>query len=449
MSTSRVPLGPHRGSVPRIDRRWRVPPSINRDLGERLDGERILEESSGDLGLLLWRTARDVALWAATPGESRADLFAAETADARVNLVTASELPDALSGPLDTLHAMLVEADRADAEIVMICCGEVAAWARGARLPHTALAFAQTGASAAPASGDAAVFVGVCAREAGQTTRADTWLRRAVAVSRRERNGVAYVAALVELGVLNEQRDQLLRAERFYRLAMRASRRTRARPARLRAAHALFRLARLDGDDASAAQFALSAETAFEADTAGAGGLMLDLARFWMDVGEVGRARGVLRRLVPALLTMNLAEQLCAFALTAKAQATPGRRESGGVAWRAAWVLLAHTELPDMVRYTAALDLAHAAWTVDDARGFTAARQAVLRLAPQEVYPAAAKQMRDLAAYLTWGEELRSLAQREFGFSRAVVESLEPSTLLDAYQRGLTATAAVLEMLDH
>ncbi|WP_420125277.1 hypothetical protein [Longimicrobium sp.] len=369
---------------------------MDRDLGERLDGERILEESPGDLGLLLWRTARDVALWAMTPEETRAGLFAAGTTDARVRLVTATELPDALSGPVDTLHAMLGEPDRADAEIVMLCCGEVAAWSRGAGLPHTAVAFAQAGASAAPLSGDAAVFVGVCAWEAGQSVRADTWLRRAVAVSRRERNGAAYSAALVELGALNDRQDKLLRAERFYRLAMRASRRTRARDARMRAAHALFRLARRKGDDVSAAQFALSAQKACEDDAAGAGGLLLDLARFWTDVSEIERARGALRRLVPALLTMDPAGQLCAFALTARAQSVPGRRNSGSVAWRAAWVLLGNKELPDAVRCAAALDLAHAARTVGDLRAFRAARRAVLVLAPQAEYPAVAERMAEL-----------------------------------------------------
>jgi hypothetical protein len=377
-------------------RRWCVPPAIERDLGERLDGERILEESPGDLGLLLWRTARDVTLWAMTPLKMRGDLFADGTASARVALVTGTELPDTLAAPVDTLYAMLGEPDRADAEIVMLCCGEVAAWARRAGLPHTAVAFAQAGASAAPKSGDAALFVGVCAREAGQTVRADTWLRRAVAVSRRERNGVAYSAALVESGALNERLGNLLRAERSYRLAMRASRRYRVRDARMRAVHALFRLARRKGDNASAAQFALGVQRAFVPDAAGAGDILLDLARFWTDVGETGRARGALRRLVPALLTMEPARQLAVFALTARAQAMPGRPNSGSVSWRAAWVLLGHKELPDAVRYAAALDLAHAAWIGGDLRAFRAARRTALGLAPQAEFPSAAAAMAKL-----------------------------------------------------
>lgn len=276
----------------RIARSRGVPPVMLRDRGARLDGQRILEESPGDLGLLLWRTARDVALWAMTPEDGRAGLFADGTAGARLALVTATELPAMLSAPVDTLHAMLSEPDRADADIVMICCLEVAAWARSAGRPHTAAAFAQAGAMAAPASGDAALFAGVCARGAGQPGRAWGWLRQAVTVAREEQNWPACASALVELGALKESRGKLLRAERFYRRAMRAAGRHGERGERMRAAHGLFRLARQQGDQASAAQFALSAQRAFEPDAPGAADLLLDLARFWTDVGEVARARG-------------------------------------------------------------------------------------------------------------------------------------------------------------
>jgi tetratricopeptide (TPR) repeat protein len=371
---------------------------MERDLGERLDGERILGETQGDVGLLLWRTARDVALWAMTPGARRAALFAEGTADAR--LMTAAELPDKLAAPVDTLHGLLGEPERADPEIVMLCCGEVAAWARRAGLPHTAAAFAQAGAAAAPKSGDAALLVGMCAREAGQLVRADTWLRRAVALARRERNGAAYSYALVELGAVNETRGKLVRAERFYRLAWRASRRRRARGARMRAAHALFRLARCNGDKASAARFALSAQLAFETDAAGTGdGLLLELARFWTDIGEAERARGALRRLVPALLRMEPSGQLAVLALTARVRATLGQHpRSGNASWRAAWVLLGNEELPDAVRCAAAVDLAHAARKGGDLRSFRAARRVALGLAPQAEFPAVAERLAKL-----WG----------------------------------------------
>ncbi|HYW12508.1 MAG TPA: hypothetical protein VE871_11125, partial [Longimicrobium sp.] len=263
-----------------------------RDPAEKLEGDSILQETPGELGLLLWETARDVALWGSTPPKIRDALFSGGPGHGRSALLAGTELPGTVSASVHTLHGMLAIPDRADAEIVSLCCLEVAAWARAAGLPRTAVAFAQAGAVAAPEFGDAALSVGAYARAAGQDARAETWLRRAVAVSRREGNRVAYASALVELGAVYEARAQTVRAERLYRIAFRAARRYGARAARMRAAHGLFRISRRQGDDATAAQFALAALRAFEPDAPEAAtGLLLDLARFWTDAGQQARAR--------------------------------------------------------------------------------------------------------------------------------------------------------------
>jgi tetratricopeptide (TPR) repeat protein len=368
-----------------------------RDPGDRLEGDRILSESPGELGLLLWRTARDVTLWGTTPEELRENLFADCSAESRIALLVSVELPGRVAPAVDTLNAMLGAPGNADAEIASLCSLEIAAWARDTALPHTAVAFAQAGAVAAPRSADPALFAGVCARVAGQPTRADTWMRRAVAVARREKNWSVYSSALVELGALYESRGNLLRAERFYRRAMRASRRHSNRAERMRAAHALFRLARQEGDKPSAAQFALSAQRVADPDALGAAEVLIDLARFWLELDEAGRARSALRRLVPALVTIGPAGQLTAFALTARARAEPGRPQSGGVAWRAAWVLLLNEEIPDAVRYEAATDLAHAARNGGDLPALRSAMRVVLRLAPQSEFPDVADRMARLA----------------------------------------------------
>jgi tetratricopeptide (TPR) repeat protein len=291
---------------------------------------------------------------------------------------------------------MLAVPSRADAEMVSLCCLEAAAWARGAGLPHTAVAFAQAGAVAAPAFGEAALHVGIHARAAGQGARAETWLRRAVAVARREGDRVAYASALVELGAVHESRGNVLRAERLYRLGFRAGRRYSARSARMRAAHGLFRLARQQGDNASAARFALSAQASYEPDAAGAADLLLDLARFWVDAGEPARARAALRRLVPALVVMEPAGQLAVFALTARARSERGHPRKGATAARAAWALLRDEGIAEAVRFGAAVDLAHAAHVAGDLHAFTQATRAVLRLAPQAAFPDVAAQMAKL-----------------------------------------------------
>jgi tetratricopeptide (TPR) repeat protein len=369
-----------------------------RDPADKLEGDSILHETPGDLGLLLWGTARDVALWGTTPQKRRGALFSDGTGDGRFALLAGTEIPSTVSASVDTLHGMLAVPGRADAEIVSLCCLEVAAWARAAGLPHTAVAFAQAGAMAAPRFGDAALCVGVHARAAGQDARSETWLRRAVAVARREGNRVAYASALVELGAVYEARGETARAERFYRFAFRAACRHSARTARMRAAHGLFRLALRQGDYTTAAQFAWSALHAFEPDAeqAAAADLLMDLARFWTDAGQQSPARWALRRLVPALLTMPPAGQLAALALTARAQAQWGRVQSGRSAARAAWVLLADDSIPDPVRYSAAVDLAHAARVAGHLAGFQRAKRVVLRLAPRAEFAAVAARMAKL-----------------------------------------------------
>lgn len=393
MGGGRRASGKGRRGTPRL---WCIPPAMLRDPRDGLEGDRILAETPDDLGLLLWRTVLDVTLWATAPDEKRANLFADCTADARVALLAATEVPEKVSASVDTLHGMLSMPSRADAEVVALCCLEVAAWATGAGLPHTAVALAQAGAVAAPEFGEAALHVGVYARRAGQDARAETWLRRAVDVCRRDGDRVAYSSALGELGALYESRDNARAADRFYRLAHRAGRRFGARPARMRSAHGLFRLARRQDDNASAAQFALSAQSAYEPDAAGAGDLLLDLARFWTNMGEPARARGALRRLVPALLNMPPAAQLAALALTARARAEWGNLRAGVTASSAAWTLLGDDGINERVRYAAAVDLAHAARVAGDLAAFTRAKRLVLRLASEAEFPDAAERMATL-----------------------------------------------------
>jgi hypothetical protein len=365
-------------------RRWVIPPVMLRDAADKLEGDSILQETPGELGLLLWGTARDVTLWGSTPEGMRGALFSDGTPDGRFELLAGTELPGTVSASVDTLHGMLAAPDRADAEIVSICCLEVAAWARAAGLPRTAVAFAQAGAVAAPEFGDAALSVGAYARAAGQDARAETWLRRAVSVARREGNRVAYASALVELGAVYEARVHTERAERLYRIAFRAARRYGARAPRMRAAHGLFRIARRQGDDATAAQFALAALRVFEPDARDASGdLLLDLARFWTDAGQQARARWALRRLVPSLVTMQPAAQLAIFALTARARADREHPRRGAEAARAAWALMSDEGIAEAVRYGAALDLAHAARVAGNLAEFRQAKRAVLRFAPQ------------------------------------------------------------------
>lgn len=294
------------GGRARRDDPWTlcVPPGMLRDPADTVEGDGILAEAPDSVALLLWRTVRDVALWGSTPPGQRGSLFAPGCAGAWRVLLAAPALPAEISGPIRTLHGMMARSRGADVEMAAVSCLEVAAWAARTGMPHTAIAFAQAGAVAAPAFGAAALQVGVFARKAGQAARAETWLRRAVALSRRERDRVAYAVALVELGELYESRGNAGQAEGFFRRGYGAARRYAARGPRMRAAHGLFRLMRLKGDDATAAHFAGTAQRLYEPDAAGGAALLLDLARYWTDLGEPARTRGALRRLAAGVLTL-------------------------------------------------------------------------------------------------------------------------------------------------
>lgn len=371
----------------RAPRRWCVPAAMQHDPADKIEGNAILGENAGELGLLLWQAVRDVTLWGMTPPELRGELFADGTAHSRMARLAGTALPPKPSAVAATLVGMLAAPSPAREDTVAICCLEVAAWARRAGRPHTAVAFARAGAVAAPEFAEAALHVGIHARATGQDTRAETWLRRAVTLARRERDRAAYSSALVELGALHESRADPLRAERYYRMAFAAGRRFGARVARMRAAHGLFRLARQRGDDASAAQFALVARNLHEPDAAGAADVALDLARFWMDVDEPERAQAAMRRLVPLLPMLSQGGQLAAFALTARARSQWGHLRKGSAAARAAWALLEDETIEAGVRYAAAMDLAHAARRAGDLPAFNRAKRLVLRLAPQAEFP--------------------------------------------------------------
>jgi hypothetical protein len=136
----------------------------------------------------------------------------------------------------------------------------------------------------------------------------------------------------------------------------------------------------------------MHAQHALLAEVDGAAEFLIDLARFWTEAGQSKRARTALRRLAPALGGLPKQQQLAAQASAARARAVSGREPSADAA-NAAWTLLADDHVPDSARYSAALDLAHAARISGDLLAFRRARRALLRLAPQTDYPAMAERI--------------------------------------------------------
>jgi hypothetical protein len=340
---------------------------------------------------------RERRLWGEAPRNARENLFVSddEARDKRLATLAAADLPAAISAQIDTLNGMLAVPGRADADVLTICCLEVAAWARGEGLVQTAVEFAQAGALASPEFAEAALHTGIAASAAGQDARARTWLRRAVSLARRAKDRTAYLSALLELGAIDEGRGDADGAEHFNRWAYRTSRRGKfGRSARMRAAHGLLRVAR-PRDSRKATQFAMAAFRAFRPDSQGGPELLLDLAGFWTEFGEADRAAAVVRLLARFHSLLSPADQLACAALTARVLAgRDGRRRAA--AEQDAWRLFADEALPQDVRFRAALDLAHAARKTGDLAAFTRAKREVLRLAPQEVFPRVSSEVAEL-----------------------------------------------------
>lgn len=376
-------------------RRWCITPAMLRGPGETIEGGDLLEEVRDDLGVLLWRTVRDVSLWGETPAEERADLFAGAGDALRLAPPAATQLPPPLVQPLETIHALLGDSGRAGAAELSACCLAAAAWARGEGLVHTAIAFAQAAALASPQLAEAALWTGTAAAAAGQHVRAESWLRRAVDLARRDKDRPSYATALVKLGLLYERRGNYARAEQLYQHGHRAARRGRVRRERMRSAHGLLRIARQVGDARQAVQFALAAQQACRPSMEGGPELLLELARFWTDAGDADQARFALKRLGPAWSRLAKADQLTCAALTARAFAGTAEPAARAAADRARH-LLADESIADDVRFAAALDLAHAARAAGDLVAFTRAKGVVLRLAPAESFAAVASEVAEL-----------------------------------------------------
>jgi tetratricopeptide (TPR) repeat protein len=370
-------------------RRWVLTPTLRHAPGEAFEGAGLLSEVPGALGLLLWRTARDVALWGDSPPAERSSLFAAESIDKRIEfLATSCPVPPEVSAPVHSLLLSLSLTSQTDSGELTICCLEVAAWARTAGLPQTAIAFAQAGAIASPADSDAALHTGLYALAAGQAARAETWLRHAVGLARQERNGVAYCDALVELGAVAEARGETDKARRDYTNAFRAARRTGARRARMRSAYALFQMGRASGWSGRQS-FAEAAQTAYESGVPGGVEMLLGLARYWAAGGRLDAARDALGRIRGSDEALPSTTQLQVAAFAARVYGACQMPGNAVAEAAVAWARMSDEEVPDPVRLDAARELVRAAVLTGDPAAFTRAKRAVLRLVAPAEYPGA------------------------------------------------------------
>ena len=278
-----------------LSRRWRVPAHYLQ-AGERFDGEAILEETRGRVGLLLWQCERDVRLWAGSGRDERQQLFSAgAAARCRETLESLGDELSSIAAPIRALAGMLEHPGEISPDVVMLACRRISQWAEKRGAGATALTFAQAGALAQPASAPSAYRVGRLARRAGQSGRAEGWLNRSIVLARQARDWDTYAASYSGLGNVNLSRGNLPAAERCQMKALRIAVQHEI-PIRAGAAlHDLFVIAAEAEQADRAMSYARDAFARYPETSKRRAALAHDVALFWMEQGNFRSAVPVLR----------------------------------------------------------------------------------------------------------------------------------------------------------
>jgi tetratricopeptide (TPR) repeat protein len=361
----------------RPGRRSPPPPAILRAPGETLEGADILDEFRGALGVLLWRTVRSVTLWSAIPAGERAQLFAPASARRWLRDAAAPEAPRPLRRFLRTLASVLASTHAGSERRAAHACLEVSRWAEREGAPDTALCFAQASACAAPADAAGALATGVLALQQGQDARAESWLRRALVLARRQADRSVHAHACLHLARLMERRGSAVAAERLYHRAARLARRSGLRTVRSDALLALFRKTARSGSR-EAAEYARAAFGTLGPSDPRIPELTYELVRFHLAREDHTAALPLLQGLLPYGAT--LATPALLLALLARAAAGTGDRalynDASGRAWER---LIASEQGPSGKVY---LELARAALSLREWEDAERAGQAALRIGP-------------------------------------------------------------------
>jgi tetratricopeptide (TPR) repeat protein len=350
-----------------------VPPGLLRDPAapETLEGERILAEYPDDRGVLLWQSYRDGILWAGTLPEKRRGLFHGGISERRAELLAGAGLDAALSRALQALHAGL-RARGGDDGAVAQAALEIARAAERDQAAATAIAFARLAAVLDPAAASSALTVGRIALGFGHATVAETWLRRAVGLARRDNDWAAYGGSLLALAQLREEAERFSEAHTEYRRALRLGRRRGLAETRRRAFHGLLRVALRNGEYPAALLYARGARRSHDPGHPDRGCVLLDVAELELRIGNRARAAALLREALASC--EGTGEQVRALTMLVRAAEDRAVVEE---AWHRAAELI-ETRAPRADAARLLLDLARAcAETHDDRHADLAAWRAL------------------------------------------------------------------------
>jgi tetratricopeptide (TPR) repeat protein len=288
-------------------------------------------ENPGDGGVLLWLAVRDVILWANTPPERRANLFAPGAALRRREMVEGAELAPELEWSVRSLNRVVLDPGDADPESVRLSCVHISHWADGRGAGGTALWFAQAAVLVDPTSAQLAVDVGRLARRLDRPFQAETWLRRSVAIARRSGEWRVYAIAFVGLGDLLLARGDRDKARLAYMRAVRVARRNGLAEEHRYARIGLMGLALQEGDDSAAAALATHIRRAWNSDDSEYPTFALNYAELKLRQGGAAQAASILKELI--LRPLEPLKRLRTTSLLAYAAAKTGEKTTMVAAW--------------------------------------------------------------------------------------------------------------------
>lgn len=369
-------MQPRKFRVPqrKTQRRWRVPPALKRG-DEIFEGLGVLDELSGERGLVLWQSLRDALLWADAQEDERAALFAADAERARMAAILTSQPSPELEEPLGVLARMLGEPTHISEEMVALACRRVSQWADDEGLLTTALAFAQAAATVTPGDAGTAFAVGKLARRCAQYARAETWYRRTIALARQIGDWATYAMAFLGLGSMYQQRGNFPAARRFLLRSLRAAQRNSLHGIEGMAQHDLFVVAMEADRHEEAGPWARAAYEAYGPHHPAVPRLAQDVAYWWTMQGHYAEAMPVLESVLPHFALPS--DRMTVLGSIARAAGGMGQRDRFRDAWDEAHELLRSTRADDRAAQ-GLLDMAHGAAALglwDKAE--TAAREAI------------------------------------------------------------------------
>ena len=263
-----------------------------------MEGAAILDELPPAAALVLLRTFRLVNAWSRGP-DAVGDLLRRKQMSMWEEEALLAGLDEQLWAPVAVIASAMKSPGRADARDLAKCCFAISDWALEQGAEGTALHFSEAAALAWPENARYAWVTGRMLRNAGRSSEAESWLKRAARVAVWHDDWEAQDLALNSLGNLYTQTGRFDDAQRCLDRAFGAARRYRLRDRESAVAHDLLMLHAFTGRWQRAEEMALRSFDLHPPDHPNVPKLAHDTAQLWIETGRADLSLTILYTLLP------------------------------------------------------------------------------------------------------------------------------------------------------